>query len=92
MSPGCTILVFFWGFSSLFQHVVLVTASLRAGFQVYLSKPWVLCTWAKAVRYDLLGFESHFCFAFFWLIVWADGTNNKEAGDADSRASTKSQV
>ena len=36
--PGCTIgLVFFWSFSALFQHVDLVTTSLRAGFQVYLS-------------------------------------------------------
>ena len=38
VSPGCTVrLVFFWGLSSLFQHVDLVTTSLRAGFQVYLS-------------------------------------------------------
>ena len=38
VSPGCTIqLVFFCSFSALFQHVDLVTTSLRAGFQVYLS-------------------------------------------------------
>ena len=37
VNPGCMILVFFWGLSSLFQHVDLVTNSLRAGFQVYLS-------------------------------------------------------
>ena len=35
---GCTIrLVFFCGLSTLFQHVDLVTTSLRAGFYVYLS-------------------------------------------------------
>ena len=38
VSPGCTIrLVFFCSFSALFQHVDLVTTSLRAGFQVYFS-------------------------------------------------------
>ena len=38
VSPGCMIrLVFFCSFSALFQHVDLVTTSLRAGFQVYLS-------------------------------------------------------
>ena len=38
VSPGCTIrLVFFWSLSALFKHVHLVTTSLRAGFQVYLS-------------------------------------------------------
>ena len=35
VSPGCTVqLNFFWGFSSLFHHVNIVT---RAGFQVYFS-------------------------------------------------------
>ena len=38
VSSDCTIqFVFFWGLSSLFQHVDLVTTSLRTGFQVYLS-------------------------------------------------------
>ena len=38
VSPGCTIgLVFFCSFLALFQHVDLVTSSLRARFQVYLS-------------------------------------------------------
>ena len=38
VSPGCTIrLVFFCSFSAWFQYVDLVTTSLRAGFQVYLS-------------------------------------------------------
>ena len=77
-SPGCTIrLVFFCGLSNLFQDVDLFITSLRAGFQVYPSQSWVLCTQAKAVRYKFLGVESHFwvfCF-FFWLIVWADGIN-----------------
>ena len=35
---------FLLGVSSLLLHVDLVTTSLRAGFQVYFSKPWVLCT------------------------------------------------
>ena len=35
---SCVIGIFaVWGLSSLFQHVDLVTTSLRAGFQVYLS-------------------------------------------------------
>ena len=35
VSPGCMIeLVFFWGLSSLFHHVDLVTIFLRAEFQV----------------------------------------------------------
>ena len=38
VSPGCIMrLVFFWGLSSLFQHVNLVATSLRAGFQFYHS-------------------------------------------------------
>ena len=38
VSPGCRIgLVFFCSFPALFQHVDLVTTSLTAGFQVYLS-------------------------------------------------------
>ena len=38
LSPGCTIeLVFLCNFSALFQHVDLVTTSLMAGFQFYLS-------------------------------------------------------
>ena len=38
VSPGCSIrLVFFCSLSALFQYVDLVTTSLRAGFQVYLS-------------------------------------------------------
>ena len=37
MSPGVTIrLVLFCNFSALFQHVDLVTTSLKAVFQVYL--------------------------------------------------------
>ena len=37
VSPGSMIqLVFFCSFSAFFQHVDLVTTSLRAGFQFYL--------------------------------------------------------
>ena len=43
VSPGFTIcFVFFSGLSALFQHVDLVTTSLRARFQVNLSWSWVL--------------------------------------------------
>ena len=41
MSLGCAIrLVFFFDLSALFQHVNLVTTSLRTRFQVYFSKCW----------------------------------------------------
>ena len=59
----------------LFQHIDLVTTSLRAGFQVYLSQPWVLCTQTKAVRYDLLGVESHFWVLCFFLVNCLGGWN-----------------
>ena len=37
VSPGSKIrLIFFCGLSALFQHVDLITTSLRNGFQVYL--------------------------------------------------------
>ena len=53
------------GVSSLFLHVGLVTTSLKDEFQVYLSWPWVLCTTAKAVQYDLLEGGSH-----FWILCF----------------------
>ena len=74
VSPGCTTrCAFFWSLSSLFQHVDLVTTSLRAWFQVYLSQPWVLCTQAKTVQKDLLGVES--CFWVLFLVNCLGGWN-----------------
>ena len=50
----------------------------------------------KAERYYFLGVESHFLvLCFFWLIVLVDGINKcvlQEAGDANSRVHTRSQV
>ena len=50
-------------------------------------------------QYDTICWELNLIsgfFALFWLIVWADGINVagvfQEAGDADSRARTRSQV
>ena len=77
VSSGCTILVFFRGCSSLFQHVDLVTTSLRAGFQDYLYQPWVLHMQAKVEGYLFLGAESHFSILCFFLLVdcLSDGIN-----------------
>ena len=92
VNPGCTIrLVFFCGLSSLFQYVDLVTTSLRSGFQVYHSQPRQYNTICCGLNL-ISGF-----FTFFWLIVWADGIKSvagvfQEAGAADSRAHTRSQV
>ena len=56
VSPGCTIqLVFCFVLSSWFLPANITSTSLRAGFYVYLSQPWVLCTYTKAIRYNLLG-------------------------------------
>ena len=61
MRPGCTIgLVFFFSFSVFFQDVDLIATSLRAGFQVYLSRSWVLCLQTKVVRYLFLRVDSDF--------------------------------
>ena len=76
VSRGCMIwLVFFCSISTLFRHVNLVTTSLLAGSQVYLSQPWVLCMQSKAVRYDLMGGESHFWVLCFFLVNCLGGWN-----------------
>ena len=61
MTPGCRIQVTFFGVSSLFQHVDLVTTSLRARFQVYFLRPG-LRMYFKAVQYE---FGSHFLILCF---------------------------
>ena len=66
---------FVLGLSSLFQHVDFVTTSLRAGFQVYLSLLWALCTKAKAVQYNLLEVGSHFWILCFSLVDCLGGWN-----------------
>ena len=81
MRPGCTIgLVFFFSFSAFFQDVDLIATSLRAGFQVYLSRSWVLCLQTKVVRY------------LFLRVGRMESINVagvlQEAGDDDSRART----
>ena len=64
--------------ASLFQHVDLVTISLRAGFQVYLSWPSGFCVCmprqykTTCWEFDLI---SGFFVFFSWLIVLADGIN-----------------
>ena len=62
--------------SSLFQHVDLVTTSLTAGFQIYLSWPG-FCV-HRPRQYDTICWDLNLSsgfFAFFWLIAWADGIN-----------------
>ena len=97
VSPGCTMrLVFLCGLSTLFQHVDLATTSFRAGFQVYLSYPW-FCV-GRPRQYDTICWELNLIsgfVAFLCLIVSVDGIDNCGwylAGDADSRARTRSQV
>ena len=97
VSQGCTTrLVFFCDLSPLFQHIDLVTTSLRGEFQVYLSQLWVLCTQPKAVLQHFLKVEYHFSF-FLVNCLWRMESINvtgvlQEAGDTDSRAFTRSQV
>ena len=59
---------FLLGVSSLFQHVDLMTTSLKAVFQVYLSQPWILCMQSKTVQKGLLRFRSHFWILCFFLV------------------------
>ena len=77
VSPGCTVrLVSFCGFSALFQHVDLVITSHRAGSKCTSLNPG-FCV-RRPRQYDTIFWELNLIsgfFAFFWLIVLADGIN-----------------
>ena len=74
-SPDCMVQrVFFSSFFAFFQHVDLVTTSLRAGFQVY--RPGF--SECRSREYDTICWELNMSsgfFTFLWLIVCSDGIN-----------------
>ena len=77
VSPGCMMrLVFFCSLSTLFQHVVLSLPLLGLGSKsTSLSRGFCVC---RSRQYNLIGRELNLTsgfFAFFWLIVWANGIN-----------------
>ena len=99
MSPGCTIrLVFFCSFSALFQHVDLVTTSLRLGSKsTSLSPGFCVC---RPRQYDTICWKLDLISGFFVFTGYLIGRMEsitaagvlQDAGDADSRAGTRSQV
>lgn len=55
VSPGYAIQLFYPCVISCFsEQIKLLTTCFKAGFQVYISQPWVLCTYTRAIWYNLL--------------------------------------
>ena len=55
VSPGYAIQLFYPCVISCFsEQINLLTTCFKAEFQLYISQPWVLCTYTRAIWYNLL--------------------------------------